>query len=120
VDPGCEKCIAELRRHVEGLIAHERELREAHERSGQQAIEKAERAMTVRLDAHNDILGFMKDQGSSYALQIVVEGIRDALAARVNNLDSKSDKLSGGGAALWAAIGFALALAGIWVSSQQF
>jgi len=118
MEAGCEKCISELRRHIEGLIAHERELRLAQERSGAQAIEKAEKAMTVRLDAHNDILGFMKEQGTTYALQVVVESIRDAFEKRINTLESKSDKLSGGGAVLWAAVGFALALAGIWVATQ--
>lgn len=98
--------------YVDLLVNRERELREAQFLSTQRAIDKAESALTLRLESMNEVREQMKTMQGTLATFVAL----DALAERVGKLEHVEGFVSGKSTMLWMVIIVILSVLGLVLS----
>lgn len=100
------------RSYVDLLVNRERELREAQFVATQRAIDKADSALTLRLESMNEVKAQMDALQKTFATLVAL----DAVEQRLGKLEHAEGFVSGKSAMLWMVVIVILSVLGLILS----
>lgn len=107
--------LVDLRHYLERLIQYEHDMTEARFTAVSEAVNKAERSMTIRLESMNEFRKQLENQESRYVPKAQFDGNIETINSRLERLERAENIMTGKTAMLWMIIVFALGALGLIV-----